>query len=317
MNRPTPLCNCSPCQREAAAKNAPIPYLRRQVAEAVFDALEEQQRDRGVTPIHTGSDADAAAAAVVALVGPALDTLAWLHAEAVWQRNENAKVWAVTQQDLDGTLSRLHETRVERNALRAQLATAVFVWPKDAMVRIRECIADPSRMVVRSFISGETVAGWGARAVVELMESWRAPGSEPVLPTPACTSRKRYTLPGWKRAHYIEQTGSLGAIELWATECNRSYDLPDPEVDEPIEAPASMPLCTPCAKEVHGRVPRVWNRGDDEPADHPQVRDCHGDVWTWVPGTFEWSSPETQNCAWSYMARKWAPLTEVLEGGRG
>lgn len=42
-----------------------------------------------------------------------------------------------------------------------------------------------------------------------------------------------------------------------------------------------------------------------------QVRDIHGDVWTHVPGTFEWSSPETQNCAWSYMARKWAPLTEV------
>jgi hypothetical protein len=43
-----------------------------------------------------------------------------------------------------------------------------------------------------------------------------------------------------------------------------------------------------------------------------EVRDCHGDVWTWVPGTFEWSSPETQNCAWSYMAKKWRPLVEVL-----
>jgi hypothetical protein len=43
-----------------------------------------------------------------------------------------------------------------------------------------------------------------------------------------------------------------------------------------------------------------------------EVRDCHGDVWTWVPSTFEWSSPETQNCAWSYMAKKWRPLVEVL-----
>lgn len=66
---------------------------------------------------------------------------------------------------------------------------------------------------------------------------------------------------------------------------------------------------------LDGRDPRVWNHGDEEPADHPQVRDCMGDVWTWAPGTFEWSSPETQNCAWTYMTRKWAPLTEVVPGG--
>jgi hypothetical protein len=60
------------------------------------------------------------------------------------------------------------------------------------------------------------------------------------------------------------------------------------------------------------KMPRVWSKGALEPADHPPVRDCHGDVWTHVPGTFEWSSPETQNCAWSYMAKKWAPLVEVL-----
>lgn len=58
---------------------------------------------------------------------------------------------------------------------------------------------------------------------------------------------KRYTLPGWTRAHYIEQFGSLGAIELWATYCERSYNLPDPEVDDPSEAPADMPLCKQCA----------------------------------------------------------------------
>jgi hypothetical protein len=60
------------------------------------------------------------------------------------------------------------------------------------------------------------------------------------------------------------------------------------------------------------RVPRIWGKKSKEPADRPPVRDCHGDVWTHVPGTFEWSSPETQNCAWSYMAKKWAPLVEVL-----
>ncbi len=52
----------------------------------------------------------------------------------------------------------------------AVLARAVLVWPQDAMVRIRECIADPSRMLPRQ---DETVASWGARAVLKLMESWR------------------------------------------------------------------------------------------------------------------------------------------------
>lgn len=64
------------------------------------------------------------------------------------------------------------------------------------------------------------------------------------------TGQKRYTLPGWKRAHYIEEYGSLGAITLWATKCQRSFDLPDPEVDEPIEAPADMPLCKQCEAKV-------------------------------------------------------------------
>lgn len=66
----------------------------------------------------------------------------------------------------------------------------------------------------------------------------------------AMTEQKRYTLPGWKRAHYIENTGSLGAIQLWTTECNRPFDLPDPEVDEPTEAPAGMPLCKQCKENV-------------------------------------------------------------------
>jgi hypothetical protein len=71
-----PPCNCGPCQREAAAKAGPIPYLRRQVAELAFDALDESQRSRGLEPCHTGSDADAIAAAVVGLVQPELESLA-------------------------------------------------------------------------------------------------------------------------------------------------------------------------------------------------------------------------------------------------
>jgi hypothetical protein len=72
MSEPT-LCNCGPCQREAAARNAPIPYLCRTVAEAIFDALDESQRAREVLPIHTKADVDAAARAVLAVVTPELE----------------------------------------------------------------------------------------------------------------------------------------------------------------------------------------------------------------------------------------------------
>lgn len=85
-------------------------------------------------------------------------------------------------------IRRMNNAEAEVSRLREQLATAVFVWPRDAMVRIRECIADPSRMGPRQHQSAgepyETVAGWGARAVVKLMESWRAPGAESVPAAP-------------------------------------------------------------------------------------------------------------------------------------
>jgi hypothetical protein len=56
---------------------------------------------------------------------------------------------------------------------------------------------------------------------------------------------------------------------------------------------------------------RTWNAGDPEPSDARQVRDVHGDVWT--RGSFGvWSSPETAHASWWYVAKKWAPLTEVL-----
>ncbi len=57
------------------------------------------------------------------------------------------------------------------------------------MVRIRECIAHPSRMLPRYHQSAgepyETVAGWGARAVVKLMESWRADSANEARPSTA------------------------------------------------------------------------------------------------------------------------------------
>lgn len=71
-----PVCNCGPCQREAAARNAPIPYLRRLVAELILDALDGSQRGRGLQPIHTNSDVDEAAVAVLGLVQPELEQLA-------------------------------------------------------------------------------------------------------------------------------------------------------------------------------------------------------------------------------------------------
>lgn len=55
-----------------------------------------------------------------------------------------------------------------------------------------------------------------------------------------------FTLPGWTRAHALADYGSMGATTLYVTECEREYRLPDPEMDEPIVAPAGMPRCKPC-----------------------------------------------------------------------
>jgi chromosome segregation ATPase len=131
------------------------------------------------------------------------NVLAWLHAETRWLlhgmarrvggvRRELAVSERVTMrvsQSRDSFMSevrhfeekvrRIETERDEALAALAQqqtlLARAVLVWPQDAMVRIRECIADPSRMGPRQ---DETVAGWGARAVLKLMESWRVYSGE-------------------------------------------------------------------------------------------------------------------------------------------
>lgn len=70
---------------------------------------------------------------------------------------------------------------------------------------------------------------------------------EPQMDAMAQAAEPLFTLPGWTRAHLLEEAGSLGAIRLWETACAREYRLPDPEFDdEPIEAPKDMPMCADC-----------------------------------------------------------------------
>jgi hypothetical protein len=58
----------------------------------------------------------------------------------------------------------------------------------------------------------------------------------------------------------------------------------------------------------------VWNAGDPEPEGVEQISDRDGDIWD--RGTDGWwHSPETRDCRWEHIARKWAPLTEVHTGG--
>lgn len=57
-----------------------------------------------------------------------------------------------------------------------------------------------------------------------------------------------FTLPGWTRSHALADYGSMGATTLYVTECEREYQLPDPEVDEPIVAPDEMPHCKACVR---------------------------------------------------------------------
>jgi hypothetical protein len=121
-----------------------------------------------------------------------------------------------------------------------------------------------------------------------------------------------------QRQEHLVQGYKWGCIDP------RSPSQPDPSRDSATSEASTLTnesfisqqdddsSSTPPAAGEADTTPRVWNRGDDEPADYPWVRDCHGDVWTHVPGTFEWTTPETQNCAWSYIARKFFPLVEVL-----
>lgn len=64
-----------------------------------------------------------------------------------------------------------------------------------------------------------------------------------------------HTLPGWTTAHRLEQYGSLGAIRLWVTLCDREYRTPDQEVDdEPLAAPDDMRRCKHCVRTSEERA---------------------------------------------------------------
>ncbi|GAA3878526.1 hypothetical protein GCM10022243_49050 [Saccharothrix violaceirubra] len=62
------------------------------------------------------------------------------------------------------------------------------------------------------------------------------------------------TLPGWTRAHALIEIGSMGAVALYSTGCERDYRPPDPEVDEPIVAPDDMPRCKRCLRRSEERA---------------------------------------------------------------
>jgi hypothetical protein len=64
--------------------------------------------------------------------------------------------------------------------------------------------------------------------------------------------------------------------------------------------------------------PRMWrheNHADRaQPATVVKVRDRHNDIWTCTT-TDVWTSPETADCGWAYILRKFGPLTEVRQDG--
>lgn len=60
------------------------------------------------------------------------------------------------------------------------------------------------------------------------------------------------TQPRWTRAHAIEHAGSMGAEQLWATQCNRDFPVPSPATDKPAPAPRDMPRCTHCSAALRG-----------------------------------------------------------------
>lgn len=74
---------------------------------------------------------------------------------------------------------------------------------------------------------------------------------------------------------------------------------------------------------------RVFNRGDDEPADHPKVKDADGDAWIkrpsgkWrIEANVKSGDPEldirgqSRGTDWASLLLDFGPLTEVLDGGQ-
>lgn len=180
--------------------NAELP-LRQRIARALLDSSHDGGHgDSVMLSLNVGADAVLAAVQpeVVALTAEVARLRDRVH-EAVdetqrrfapyqarcdkfdvwskWAREMYERVggrWGSESEATRLVVQSLIQERDEALAALAQqqalLARAVLVWPQDAMVRIRECIADPSRMGPRQ---DETVAGWGARAVLKLLEAWR------------------------------------------------------------------------------------------------------------------------------------------------
>ena len=119
--------------------------------------------------------------------------LEWLHAEAVWQREQalaTAARFSVLHLDEarahDATIRCWREAMAERDealaALEKQQATLAeaVVIPEDARSEIRDVISNPAlQKLKREQTEGqrETFTSWGARAVLKLMESWRVFGA--------------------------------------------------------------------------------------------------------------------------------------------
>lgn len=80
------------------------------------------------------------------------------------------------------------------------------------------------------------------------------------------------------------------------------------------EQPCKTCDCDACDHDPTAE-PRVWHKEQvdrAQPPDVAKVIDRHNDIWTCTT-TDVWTSPETVDCGWSYILRKFGPLTEVVE----
>lgn len=141
-----PACNCGPCQREAAERSAPIPYLRRHVAEAIYDGLG----------IYNRPDADRAANLVVEMLRPELERLAFERDFAQANLNEYIQQLQDLRDDyLTGEPVPVTEvvpaTKRELERLSTDLGrlvlTAIDSWSADETVRAEQ--VDAAEHVIR------------------------------------------------------------------------------------------------------------------------------------------------------------------------
>lgn len=136
------------------------------------------------------------------------------------------------------------ERRAEVSRLREQLATAV-VLPQDADEQIHAALEVNAGVHTGGQLADQT------DAVLALIRSWGVSSPEveaPTLPNESFISQHDEGRPSGSGAAtpHSEPTFSVDDMTQ-ATYCERAYNLPDPEVDDPIEAPAGMPLCKQCA----------------------------------------------------------------------